>query len=390
MPPPLVHVHHELLGVSLYGFTDVSSEPLLHSAVGSVEPGVTVRNTSIHFDEIWNKGGFGIAVLDNECRYQAINESLAQMHGISPEMHIGRGLKEVIGEVATQVEPALRRVFDTGTPVLNFTTGGRMPHRLIGHRWVCNYFPIRNDSGEVVQVAAIVVERQPDDDAKSIEPTGEQLGDTPPKGHILRSWKDIAAHMDTCVKTVQRWEHSYGLPVRRLAAIKGSVVFALKPEIDAWMLARTDQKQSVINEGNMHAVFTCFPAPALIIDDQRIIIHANTRALELIRVTKEELLGKNIENVEFSKTADYDLCECSLFQKSGKICGIRNFRRIDNTVFSAEYSMNRVAPGTNLVTFTVIHGDVAQREAIFFEAQHESQWNSAPLEMSTPTSLKIP
>jgi len=94
--------------------------------------------------------------------------------------------------------------------------------------------------------------------------------------------------------------------------------------------------------------------------------------------------------MELSKTADYDLCECSLFQKSGRICGIRNFRRIDNTVFSAEYSMNRVAPGTNLVTFTVIHGDVAQREAIFFEAQHESQWNSAPLEMSTSTSLSIP
>jgi PAS domain-containing protein len=331
----------------------------------------------MNFNEMWNNGGVGVAVLDNECRYQAINESLAQMHGISPEMHIGRGLKEIIGEVATQVEPALRRVFDTGTPVLNFTTGGRIPHRLIGHRWVCNYFPIRNASGEVVQVAAIVIERQPDDHAESIGPTGEQLVDTLPKGHILRSWKDIAGYMDACVKTVQRWERSYGLPVRRLAAMKGSVVFALRSEIDAWMLARTDQKQSVINEGNMHAIFTCFPAPALVIDDQRIIVHANVRALELIRARKEELLGKSIEDVESRNTADYDSCECSLFQKWGRICGMRNFRRTDNTVFSAEYIMNRVSPGTNLITFTVIHGDVAQREAIFFEGQHESQWNSA-------------
>jgi PAS domain-containing protein len=332
------------------------------------------RDTSMHFDEMWNKGGVGVAVLDNEFRYQGINESLAQMHGISPEMHIGRGLKEIIGELATQVESALRRVFDTGTPVLNFETGGRIPHRLIGHRWVCNYFPIRNECGEVVQVAAIVVERQPDDHAESIGPRGEQLVDTLPNGHILRSWKDIAGYMDACVKTVQRWEHSYGLPVRRLAAMKGSVVFALKSEIDAWMLARTDQNKSVINEGNMQAVFTCFPAPALIIDDQRIIVHANIKALDLIRARKDELLGKSIENVAFSKTADNDNCECSLFQKSGRICGIRNFRRIDNTVFSAEYTMNRVAPGTNLVTFRVIRGDVAQREAIFFEAQHENEW----------------
>ena len=57
--------------------------------------------------------------------------------------------------------------------------------------------------------------------------------------HVLRSWKDIAQYMGTCVKTVQRWERAYDLPVRRVQPGKGSVVLAFKNEVDQWLLNRT-------------------------------------------------------------------------------------------------------------------------------------------------------
>jgi TolB-like protein/Flp pilus assembly protein TadD len=62
--------------------------------------------------------------------------------------------------------------------------------------------------------------------------------DRPPNDRLandrLDSWKEIAAYLNKEVRTVQRWEKSLGLPVRRLAQGKQGTVFAYKPELDAW------------------------------------------------------------------------------------------------------------------------------------------------------------
>ena len=46
----------------------------------------------------------------------------------------------------------------------------------------------------------------------------------------LDSWKEIAAYLNKEVRTVQRWEKSLGLPVRRLVQGKQGTVFAYKLE----------------------------------------------------------------------------------------------------------------------------------------------------------------
>ena len=52
----------------------------------------------------------------------------------------------------------------------------------------------------------------------------------------LETWGEIAAYLGREIRTVQRWEKSLGLPIRRLAGFsdKQSRVFALKHELDAW------------------------------------------------------------------------------------------------------------------------------------------------------------
>ena len=54
---------------------------------------------------------------------------------------------------------------------------------------------------------------------------------------FLNSWKDIANYMGRGVRTVQRYEVSYGLPVRRPAGKSRSSVMATRSEIDAWVAA---------------------------------------------------------------------------------------------------------------------------------------------------------
>lgn len=54
----------------------------------------------------------------------------------------------------------------------------------------------------------------------------------------LDGWKEIAAHLTKSVKTAQRWEERYGLPVHRVAEGQGATgasVFAYKDELEEWL-----------------------------------------------------------------------------------------------------------------------------------------------------------
>ena|SRR5215467_5161189 len=51
----------------------------------------------------------------------------------------------------------------------------------------------------------------------------------------LTSWKEIATHFNKSVRTVQRWERMFALPVRRPDARDRGIVMAFPVELDCWM-----------------------------------------------------------------------------------------------------------------------------------------------------------
>jgi Tol biopolymer transport system component len=61
----------------------------------------------------------------------------------------------------------------------------------------------------------------------------------PPSNERLESWKEIASYLKKGVRTVQRWERTEGLPVRRLGQDRTGFVFAYKSELDAWWLEQS-------------------------------------------------------------------------------------------------------------------------------------------------------
>ena len=69
----------------------------------------------------------------------------------------------------------------------------------------------------------------------------------------LSSWKEIAAYLGKGVRTVQRWERQFGLPVRRPSA-KSHVIFALQQELDAWI--KQQQRAPVYKADTHNAVAT--------------------------------------------------------------------------------------------------------------------------------------
>ena len=53
-------------------------------------------------------------------------------------------------------------------------------------------------------------------------------------GERLEGWKEIAAYLRREVRTVQRWEKSGGLPIRRHQHARRAVPYAFKAELDDW------------------------------------------------------------------------------------------------------------------------------------------------------------
>ena len=54
------------------------------------------------------------------------------------------------------------------------------------------------------------------------------------RANILTCWKEIAQYFGKGVRTVERWEHEAGLPIRRYKGVKGKV-FALARELEEWL-----------------------------------------------------------------------------------------------------------------------------------------------------------
>lgn len=54
---------------------------------------------------------------------------------------------------------------------------------------------------------------------------------------FLNSWKEISNYMGRGVRTIQRYEVQYGLPIRRPSGRSRSAVMATRAEIDAWVAA---------------------------------------------------------------------------------------------------------------------------------------------------------
>ncbi len=101
----------------------------------------------------------GFCVLDRQLRYVRINERLAQMNGRPSEAHLGKTVREIVPDVATEAEPLLRQVLETGQPILGIEMHGRAPTAPeIEREWVSHYWPLKDDEGQVLGVAVIVEE----------------------------------------------------------------------------------------------------------------------------------------------------------------------------------------------------------------------------------------
>ena len=110
------------------------------------------------FLSFFQEAKVGFAIVDPQMRFVAVNEALAGMNGVPAAEHPGRALRDVLGEAAPKIEAVLRRVFEAGLSISNWEFAGRVPGRKDAGRWVDHIFPIRDETGKVRRVGAVVTE----------------------------------------------------------------------------------------------------------------------------------------------------------------------------------------------------------------------------------------
>lgn len=110
------------------------------------------------FADYFNSSSVGLCILDLEFRYLAINNTLAEINGLPAQDHIGKTVREILGDFAEVVEPGLRLVISTGEPVINLEGSSVLPGRTGTGHWVGSSYPIKDATGAVTRIGVVLVE----------------------------------------------------------------------------------------------------------------------------------------------------------------------------------------------------------------------------------------
>lgn len=101
----------------------------------------------------------GLAVLDGSMRYVHVNDTLAHFSGRTPDDFIGKTVRDVAPSAAEWVEPVMRRIFETGEPVLNLEVAGTIPDEQGRTRqWLISFVPAQGEGGAPSAVSVLVLD----------------------------------------------------------------------------------------------------------------------------------------------------------------------------------------------------------------------------------------
>ena len=102
----------------------------------------------------------GLCLLDRQLRFVAINNLLAESNGHPPEAHLGQRLRDMAPLVASDLEPALRRILADGEAQQFELQVRASPGELDTplRTWLCSYIPLRDSRGAISGVSGSMLD----------------------------------------------------------------------------------------------------------------------------------------------------------------------------------------------------------------------------------------
>ena len=112
---------------------------------------------------------------------------------------------------------------------------------------------------------------------------------TPQQPELLTSWKEIASYLGKGVRTVQRWEQQYGLPVKRPNEKSKGIVHATRHELDQWLAVQWSQKPREFAQ-DLRADYGCITDVRSGLDKSAALREANRLLLKEMRSCVESMI----------------------------------------------------------------------------------------------------
>jgi PAS domain S-box-containing protein len=119
----------------------------------------TIQQQLGEIESIYRAAPIGLSYISSELKFIRINEQLAQINGLSIAAHIGLTIRDVLPEMADQIELLYRQVIESGEPIFDLEVSGIAPSQPgVERHWLASYYPQTDVCGRVVGVNAIVQE----------------------------------------------------------------------------------------------------------------------------------------------------------------------------------------------------------------------------------------
>ena len=108
-------------------------------------------------DSMLGGADIGFAFLDRDLRFVHVNDRLAEMNGRPLAEHLGRTIREVVPELADNIEEIVKKVIESGvatqTVEISLDAPGARGERQVRE---ARYFPVRGTVGDIIGAGAIV------------------------------------------------------------------------------------------------------------------------------------------------------------------------------------------------------------------------------------------
>lgn len=134
--------------------TDIHDRKLAERALVGAQ--VQLEARVLELESVYQFAPVGLAVIDRSMRFQRINTALAAMVGSPATTQGGRTVAEVMPQFAETLEPAIRKVLAgeaVGRLELIGSPDGEASRRRV---WQADFYPVRQEAGEVTAVGAII------------------------------------------------------------------------------------------------------------------------------------------------------------------------------------------------------------------------------------------
>jgi len=109
---------------------------------------------------IFDTSPIGLALLDAQQRFIAINEALAEINGLTREQHLGHSISELFGQFDPKLVEVFHQIYTTGNPFISPNFAVNVPGRSDRRPGYYNvyYLPTVNSNGQVEGVLVYVVD----------------------------------------------------------------------------------------------------------------------------------------------------------------------------------------------------------------------------------------